>query len=111
VVPSDDELADLVAELRALRDTASRADALAVRVGDRIEGLEGAEERADRLEREQAEHNDRIAQLQRDLDAAKATSDELDGRLAGVGDAATELNAATETLRELQRALEQTVAR
>jgi len=108
VVPSDDELTDLAAELRALRDTASRADALALRVGDRIEALEGAEERADRLEREQAERDDRIAQLQRDLDAAKATSDELEGRLAGVGDAATELNAATETLRELQRALEQT---
>jgi hypothetical protein len=107
VVPSDNQLADLVAELRALRETASRADALAVSVGNRIELLEGAEERADRLEREQREREERISQLERDLAAALATTAELEGKLSGVADAAEELNAATETLRGLQRALEQ----
>jgi hypothetical protein len=108
IAPSDDELADLVAELRALRETASRADALAISVGNRIEALEGAEDRADRLEREQAEREERISQLERDLAAALATTAELEGKLSGVADAAEELNAATETLRGLQRALEQT---
>jgi chromosome segregation ATPase len=107
-VPADAELAELTAELRALREIAGRADALAVSVGNRIGGLEEAAGCVDRLEHERDERDERIARLQRDLDAAKATSVELEGRLSGVGDAAEELNAATETLRQLQQALEQT---
>jgi hypothetical protein len=94
-VPNGD-LGDLSAELRALQETARKADALAVTVERRIEELEGADERARRLERE--------------LLAAKEQNADLERRLSGVGTAAAELRAATEKLEAMYRVLEESVS-
>jgi hypothetical protein len=87
------ELGDLSSELRALQETARRADALALTVERRIEELEGADERARRLERE--------------LLAAKERNADLERRVSGVGAAAAELRATTEKLEATYRALEE----
>jgi hypothetical protein len=86
------EVGDLSSELRALRETASKADALAVAVGRRIEELEGADERAQRLERE--------------LQAAQQRNAELERRLSGVDTAAAGLRETTEKLEEMYRVLQ-----
>jgi MshEN domain len=87
------ELGDLSAELRTLQETARRADALAVTVGRRIDQLEGADERAQRLERELVVAQERVAELER--------------RLSGVDTAAAELRSTTEKLEALYRVLEE----
>jgi len=89
------ELGDLSAELRMLRETAQRADVLAVAVGRRIEELEGADERAQ--------------QLQRELLAAQERNADLERRLAGVDAAAAGLREATGKLEEMYRVLEGSV--
>jgi MshEN domain len=91
-VPPGD-LGDLSVELRALQETARKADALAVTVGRRIEELEGAGERAQRLEQELAAAQERIAMLEQ--------------RLSGVDTAAAELRETTAKLEALYRTLEE----
>jgi hypothetical protein len=91
----DGELGDLSAELTALREATRKADALTVTVGRRIEELEGADERAQRLERE--------------LRAAQERNAELERRLSGVDAAAAELRETTEKLEQMYRVLEGSV--
>jgi hypothetical protein len=88
-------LGRLSAELRVLRETTRKADALAITVGRRIEELEGAGERAQRLERE--------------LRAAQERNADLERRLSGVDAAAAELRETTEKLEEMYRVLEGSV--
>lgn len=87
------ELGDLSAELRVLQDVARKADSLAVAVARRIERLEGADERAQRLDGELAAARERIAQLEQ--------------RLSTVLTAAEDVREATEKLGALHRALEE----
>jgi len=89
------ELGELSAELRMLRETTHKADALALAVGRRIEELEGAGEEARRLERE--------------LRAASERNAELERRLSGVDAAAAELRETTAKLEEMYRVLEGSV--
>jgi len=90
-----DGLGDLSDELRMLRETAQKADALAVTVGRRVEELEGADERARRLESE--------------LRAAQERNADLERRLSGVDAAAAELRETTKKLEEMYRVLEGSV--
>jgi predicted RNase H-like nuclease (RuvC/YqgF family) len=85
-------LSDLSAELRALQESARKADALAAAVERRIEELEDAAGRAERLERELKTAQQRIA--------------ELEQRLSNVDTAADELRATTEKLQALSRLLD-----
>jgi MshEN domain len=87
------ELGDLSTELRALQETARKADALAVTVERRIEELEGVDER--------------VRQLERELLAAREDNADLEQRLSGVDRAAAELRATTEKLGATCRALEE----
>jgi hypothetical protein len=90
------ELGDLSAELRVLQDVARKADSLAVAVARRIERLEGADERAQRLDEELAAARERIAQLEQ--------------RLSTVLTAAEDVREATEKLGALHRVLEESAS-
>jgi len=105
--PPDGDLGDLGAELQALVTAARNAETLAVTLGGRIEQLEGAEERAQRLEREQSEAARQIAELERELAGARERIAELEQRLNGVNSASEKLKAANEVLLGLQKVLEE----
>jgi MshEN domain len=90
--PAQGRLSDLAEELRELREAARRADTLALNVERRIGELEGETERAERLEAQLTEAQNRIVELKR--------------RLSGVDTATKELRATTEKLEDLYRALE-----
>lgn len=87
------ERSDLAAELHALQEAASRADAMAAAVGRRIEELEGADRRAGELEGQLAAAQERAAELER--------------RLSRMGAAAGEARKLGEKLGALCRSLEQ----
>jgi len=105
--PPDGDLGDLGAELQALVAAARNAETLAVTLGGRIGQLEGAEERARRLEREQSEATEQIAELERELAGARERIAELERRLDGVNGATEKLKAANEVLVGLQKVLEE----
>ena len=105
--PPDGGLGDLGAELQALVAAARNAETLAVTLGGRIGQLEGAEERAQRLEREQSEATEQIAELERELAGARERIAELERRLDGVNGATEKLKAANEVLVGLQKVLEE----
>jgi len=105
--PPDGDLGDLGAELQALVAAAHNAETLAVTLGGRIEQLEGVEERAQRLEREQSGAAEQIAELERELAGARERIAELEQRLDGVNGATEKLKAANEVLLGLQKVLEE----
>lgn len=102
----DGDLGELSTELRTLLDAARNAEALATTLGGRIERLEGAEQRAERLEQQQDAAAERIAALERELASARERVAELEQRLADVSGATEKLKTANEVLLGLQQILE-----
>lgn len=102
----DGDLGELSTELRTMLKAARNAEALATTLGGRMERLEGAEQRAERLEQQQDAAAERIAALERELASARERVAELEQRLADVSGATEKLKTANEILLGLQQILE-----
>jgi hypothetical protein len=108
VAAADPELSDLSVELQSLLETARRAESMASTLGGRIEALEGADSRAQTLEREQREAAERVAELERELAESQSMIAEMEQRLASVTGVTERLKTTNDVLRGLERILEET---